>query len=411
MREDRASHEQPIRLSACLIVRDEEKRLPECLASVAFCDEVVVVDSGSTDRTKEIARAAGAVVVEHAWQGFAGQRNVALDAARGEWALEVDADERVTPSLREEILKLVTNPPPGIDNAVLPLRQVFLGARLGPSALYPAGRTRLFRRDRYRHDRRRAVHEGLWPTGRSAYLHGDLEHVLSDSLRESLRDLRRYTWLESLQIDAETGIRAALIGAAIRPATKFVYRSWLLGGWRDGWPGITKILLDCVYDSLTWVRFLNSRGGVRRRTSQPGSSANATLGRRHFGHSIGYRGPVRVLAVARGAAQAVGAQAWLEAAAREGADVVMVTDAPVVPPTVRTVHVERFGVLVLRAIAAESQRNPIEVLACPSRTERVLCRLLPAQLRGFAAPGSLASGPRELMESALNRRQSARQPG
>ena len=95
---------QPIRLSACLIVRDEEQHLPECLASVAFCDELVVVDSGSTDRTVEIALAAGATVLERQWRGFAAQRNVALDAARGEWALEVDADERITSRLREQII-------------------------------------------------------------------------------------------------------------------------------------------------------------------------------------------------------------------------------------------------------------------------------------------------------------------
>ena len=149
----------------------------------------------------EIARAAGATVIEHPWAGYPAQRNVALEAAHGEWALEVDADERVTPPLRAQIEELVSNPPNDVDNAVIPLRQIFLGARLGPSAGYPAGRVRLVRRARYRHNEHRAVHEGLWPVGRSAYLDGDLEHVLSESLRESIRDLWNYTRLESEHVD------------------------------------------------------------------------------------------------------------------------------------------------------------------------------------------------------------------
>ena len=85
---------------ACIIARDEEERLPAALASVAFCDEVVVVDSGSRDRTVELAREAGARVIEHPWHGFGVQRNVALDNATADWVLEVDADERVTPRLQ-----------------------------------------------------------------------------------------------------------------------------------------------------------------------------------------------------------------------------------------------------------------------------------------------------------------------
>src|SRR5713101_5943926 len=94
-------------LSAVVITQDEEARLPAALESVRFCDEVVVVDSGSTDRTLEIARAAGArVLVNSPWPGFVAQRNVAVEAARHDWVLALDADERVTPALREEIQAL-----------------------------------------------------------------------------------------------------------------------------------------------------------------------------------------------------------------------------------------------------------------------------------------------------------------
>ena len=131
---------------ACIIARDEEQRLPAALASVAFCDDVVVVDSGSRDRTMEVARAAGARVVEHPWRGFGMQRNVAIDAAAADWILEIDADERITPRLRAEIEEFLARPPEGVDICAVPCRDLFLGGRLGPSAKYPKYRLRLFRR-------------------------------------------------------------------------------------------------------------------------------------------------------------------------------------------------------------------------------------------------------------------------
>lgn len=410
-----ANSAHPIRLSACLIVRNEEKRLPDCLASVEFCDEIVVVDSGSTDRTLEVARAAGATVLEHPWEGFARQRNMALDAAHGVWALEVDADERITPQLRDEILTLVADPPPETDNAVIPLRQVFLGARLGPSALYPAGRTRLFRRDRYRHDDRRTVHEGLWPAGRSAYPNGDLEHILAESLRESVHDLRAYSQLESAQLPDAGPTHAVLIGMVARPVMKFLYRAWLLGGWKDGLPGITKILLDCVYDSLTWARYLRYGG---QRTAGDASAEDADQredgadggGGRHFGRVFGYCGPVRIVAVASGRRPSEAAANWLERAARDGADVALITNAPPAWANVRTATIGRAGpITVLRALAREDQRNPIEVLVPPTALARAATRLLPRHLRGRTPPPSLLADPRGVIQSALAQRPDRRQ--
>ena len=405
---------QPTHLSACLIVKNEERRLPESLESVAFCDEIIVVDSGSTDRTVEIARAAGARVLKRPWRGFATQRNIALDAADGEWALEVDADERVTPRLREEILALVNDAPPGVDNAMIPWRQIFLGARLGPSALYPACRVRLFRRECYRHDDRRTVHEGLVAAGRSAYLSGDLEHILAESLRESLDDLCSYTRLESMQLPKMSRARIVVVGVVVRPVVKFVYRVLLLRGWQDGFEGITKILLDCLYDSLTWVRYQFLGPRARRMAHFQNANDATDDGRtdqlRHFGRaSHHYGGPVRIVAIARGARESVAAHEWLEAAVCDGADVVLITDAPPCPARVRAVHLEGAGPLaVLRAIAWEEQRNPIEILLVPGRGGRAASRLLPGHLRGNLTPVSLRTEPGELIDAALTRRQTAR---
>jgi hypothetical protein len=399
-----ATSRDTIRLTACLIVRDEQERLPRCLASLAFCDEVIVVDSGSTDRTVEIARAAGATVLQRPWEGFATQRNMALDAAHGEWVLEVDADERVAPALRDEILALVADAPPDVDNAAVPFREVLFGVPLGPSALYPSCRTRLFRRERYRHDDRRAVHEGMWPAGRSAYPSGDLEHILSSSVRESVRDLRSYAWLESTQL-AEAGRAALVVGIAIRPAAKFLYRTWLLGGWRDGFAGIALIVLDCSYDSLTWIHYgrARRRAGDAARRDGSGDPFRGEAG--HFGRGFHYGGPVRIAAVARGARRTVAAHAWLEDAAGQGADVVLITDSPPSPSRVRTIEIESTGPLgILRTIAWEERRNPIEILLVPGRLGRAASRLLPRHLRGVVEPVSPLADPRRLMNAALDQR-------
>ena len=398
----------PITLSACLIVRDEEQRLPACLASVAFCDEIIVVDSGSRDRTVEIARAAGATVLEHPWEGFAIQRNVALDAAHGEWALEVDADERISPRLRDEILELVRNPPSGVDNAIIPLRQLFLGTPLGPSALYPAGRVRLFRRDAYRHDATRTVHEGLWPSGASAYLTGDLEHILAESLGESLRDLRNYTRLESEQLPDGTSLARALgLGMVLRPTAKFAYRMVILGGWRDGTPGALKILLDCLYDANTWLRYVREGRCARRRgvaatesDGATGSDATGSHGGGHFGRAIGYRGPVRIAAVARGERRTAAAESWLERAAGEGADVVLITDARPADPRVRTSAISGRGPLAaLRAVAYEEHWNTVEAIVVPSNVGRRTAGLLPGHLRGVIEPSTLDTDPRTVIDA------------
>jgi glycosyltransferase involved in cell wall biosynthesis len=176
------------RISACLIVQDEHERLPAALASVAFCDEVIVVDGGSTDDTVALAREAGAQVIESPWRGFAIQRNVAIDAARGDWILEVDADERVSPALRSSIEALLDRPPQDVGIAVCALRNRFLGGLLGPSAKYPAYRSRLFRRGAYRHDESLAVHEGLELRELPAILEGDLEHELAATLLPPLSE-------------------------------------------------------------------------------------------------------------------------------------------------------------------------------------------------------------------------------
>jgi Glycosyl transferase family 2 len=376
-------------LSACIIAKDEEARLPDCLASVAFCDEIVLVDGGSRDATAALARAAGAKVVEQDWLGFPAQRNVALDHATGDWVLEIDADERVTPALREEIERFLATPPAGVDIGALPTRHVFLGAPLGPSAKYPAYRHRLFRRASYRHDERRTVHEGLWPRGPVQPFTGDLEHLLAGSLGEAFRDTWTYARAESAQLQPPAGARAYAKGMLVRPPVKLAHRLIIGGGWRDGWRGLLRIGLEALSDALVWCWVFARRG-------QPQSAAPAAAAAGHFS-AIGRAGPARLVGVAAGARAAERASGWLRRAADGGADVVLVTDAPEAGAELRVHRLDCVGpVLVARAVEAEHQLRPIDALVAAGAAERRRMALVPRPLRGLGIV-SPDREPRELL--------------
>jgi hypothetical protein len=367
-------------LSACVIARNEEQNLPDCLASVGFCQEIVLVDSGSTDRTTELARAAGARVVEQPWLGFAAQRNVALDHASGTWVLEIDADERVSPQLRDEIERFLLDPPDGVELAGLPLREIFLGRPLGPSAKYPKYRHRLLRRGAYRHDEARTVHEGFIPAGVVHPFDGDLVHLLAASWREAVGDAWRYARLEAGQLQDASSPAAWIRGALVRPAVKLLYRLIVDGGWRDGPAGLAKISLDCATDTVVWIRHLLGRRGSERGRS--GVTASA-----HYGSRRLRQGCLRVVGVAADPAAARVAERWLATAQAAGGDVALIVQRPVAaqgPVRVRGVPGMR-PLFLIRALDAEDQLRPIDAVVAFGRRARLLLRTVPRGLRGELA--------------------------
>jgi len=379
-----------------VIARDEEQRLPACLRSLAFCDEVIVVDSGSRDRTREIAREAGARVIENPWPGFAAQRNVGLDSASGDWILEIDADERVGPELAREVRGLLDGCPPEVRMAAIPSRDIFLGGPLGPSTRYPRYRHRLFRRGAFRHDEARTVHEGLWPDGPIPALEGELRHLLASSCREAVRDAVSYARLDAAQ-RTRPGPREALTGIFVRPTAKLAYRLLLYGGWRDGWRGLARVWLECAADSLAVVLRL---GG--------GAPDGADEG---LGQQPPRRGPVRLVGVALDPSAVPRLVRWLDEAAEAGADVALIARERRGNGTVRS-HpfggrrrgdgsvpcrpLEGRGPGALtRALDAEDQIRPIDALVLAGRRERLLSKLAPRALRGAAAPLEPGQAPAE----------------
>ena len=221
-----------VALSVIVITRDEEANIAECLASVSFAREIVVVDSGSRDRTIELAVAAGARVEQTPdWPGFGPQKNRALALATQPWVLSLDADERVTPELRAEIERVVQGAG-GPDAHAMPRRSSYCGQFIAHSGWYPDRVVRLFRRGsaRFSDD---AVHERLVTQGAPGRLKGDLLHTTYPDLETMLEKLNRYSSASAGMLHAE-GRRASLAGAVARGLWAFFRTYVLRAGWLDG---------------------------------------------------------------------------------------------------------------------------------------------------------------------------------
>jgi glycosyltransferase involved in cell wall biosynthesis len=220
-------------LSVVVITLDEEAKIAQCLGSVSFADEIIVVDSGSRDRTADVARAAGARV-EHTpdWPGFGPQKNRALALATREWVFSIDADERVTPELREEILAIVRAGASAADAWDMPRRSSYCGQSMAHSGWYPDRVTRLFRRGRARFSDD-LVHERLLTEGPVGHLSSDLLHESFDNLSDVLRKLDAYSTAGAARMWLR-GSRTTLAGAVAHGFWAFVRTYVLQRGFLDG---------------------------------------------------------------------------------------------------------------------------------------------------------------------------------
>jgi len=226
-----------VKISACLIVCNEEKNLARCLTSVALLvDEIVVVDSGSTDRTAEIARSFGARVIGQPWLGYVGQKNFALDQASHPWVLSVDADEELSPELTAAVARLRGDPAadaPGAPNGYTVSRLVFYrGKWIHHGDWYPDRLVRLFRRAEARFTGGR-VHEKLEIEGHHPLLPGDLHHFTYTDPADRAQRSATYAALWA-QTAREAGRRTwpgiGVSHAALRFVRGLIFKRGLLDG-------------------------------------------------------------------------------------------------------------------------------------------------------------------------------------
>lgn len=238
------------KVSVIMIARDEEDRLPATLASVAFAGEVVVlVDSATTDRTEEVARAAGARVLTSPFDGFGRLKNRALAAASRPWILSLDADEAVTPPLREEICRLVENEP-DLDAYRVPIQLEFMGRALRFGRDTVVTPLRLFRKERARFSDD-PVHERLIFAGPSGTLRGSVRHRSYRDLGHYMEKLDRYTTLAALS-KSQRGKRFHAAAIPFRAVWEFLDRAVLRLGFLDGLPGLSYAALS---SASTYVKY------------------------------------------------------------------------------------------------------------------------------------------------------------
>ena len=241
-------------LSVILITRNEEANIAECLASVGFADELVVVDSGSSDATVERARAAGARVLQTTdWPGFGPQKNRALDLASQPWVLSLDADERVTPELREELLALLRQGQPAGEVWSVPRLSSYCGQFMRHGGWYPDRVVRLFRRGaaRFSDD---LVHERLVTTQPVRPLRHHLLHYTYRDLEAMLHKMNSYS-TAGAQMMRTAGRRGSLGQAVGRGLWAFV-RSYVLRlGFLDGRMGF---VLAFSAAENTYYKYLKS---------------------------------------------------------------------------------------------------------------------------------------------------------
>jgi len=241
-----------------IITRDAAHQIEACLASVAFADEIVVVDSGSRDGTPEIAARHGARVVRQDWLGYGRQKQFAVGQATHDWVLCIDADERVSPPLRASIEAALRAP--AAAGYAMPRCNFFLGRWLRHGEGYPDWSLRLFdrRRGRWSED---PVHEKVVCEGEAGRLEGDLLHESCDTLAAYLDKQNRYT---SLQAEAlhRAGRRAHAGHLLLSPLLRFVRFYVLRLGFLDGVAGLVHILIGCNNSFVKYAKLieLNKRG-------------------------------------------------------------------------------------------------------------------------------------------------------
>jgi glycosyltransferase involved in cell wall biosynthesis len=233
-------------LSAAVIARDEETTIEECLESVAFADErLVLVDAATRDRTRELARAVGARVEERAFDNFAAQRDAALKLATSDWVLFVDADERVPPGLRDEVHTTIAAPG-GCRGYWVPRHNYLMGRVLRHAGWFPDYQLRLLKKDAAHFDPLRVVHEVAIVDGPVGHLREALVHFNYRTLREFVNKQERYSPLEAERWLVTFGRPRprALIG---QPVREFWRRYVELGGYREGGLGLLLSLLLAYY--------------------------------------------------------------------------------------------------------------------------------------------------------------------
>lgn len=256
-----------MRLAIIVLTRDEERHIRDCLASVRdFADELLVLDSGSLDRTVEIAREMGARVEARPFTNYARQRNTAIDLVESDWIFFIDADERATRALGQEVRFVIENCPSAVAGFWVPRRNVIFGKEIRHTGWSPDYQPRLLRRGKGRFDPAREVHELLLWEGETRRLREPLVHFNYETVAQFRTRNTKYTRSEA-RLWFEEGKRARLRGFVGQPLREFLRRYFSLQGWRDGGHGLLLSVLTAYY-ALVRQKMLWDLGRARKQGSK-----------------------------------------------------------------------------------------------------------------------------------------------
>lgn len=260
------------KLTAMVMTLNEEAHLPECLARLAWADEMLVVDSFSTDRTVALAEAAGARVVQHPFADYSSQINWGFEQARGEWVLLIDADELVTPELRDSIVKTLAAEP--AHNVYAVVRDAFFLERPMRASSWSNDRIpRLFRRGTVRYSG--SVHQSInRDAGTVGLLDGKLLHHTYDSIEHYFAKIQRYTTLGARDAYL-AGKRASLATIFLGSWWRFFHNYFLRGEILDGRMGLLSSGLAATYSFIKYAKMWGLADADRRRAAT-GTAAGAS---------------------------------------------------------------------------------------------------------------------------------------
>ncbi|HKE29502.1 MAG TPA: glycosyltransferase family 2 protein [Bryobacteraceae bacterium] len=243
-----------MRITATIITLNEERNIARAIESLRCCDEILIVDSGSADRTIELAEKLGARVIDGNWRGYAGQKNWAAEQAAHDWVLSLDADEALSEALEAEIWSLKKSGP-GCDAYTMPRLARYLGRWILHGGWYPDRKVRLY-------DRRKAkwvgdfVHESVSVDGRVGHLDANLLHFTCESLSEHIKTMDRYTTLAAQELAARR-VKVPLGRILFAPAWTFVKSYAVQRGFLDGAEGLIIAYMAAFYTFLKYSKARN----------------------------------------------------------------------------------------------------------------------------------------------------------
>lgn len=247
------------KLSVTIITKNEAADIGQAIATVSWADEVLVVDAESHDETRAIAERLGCRVLVRPWDGYVSQKNFAAGAASHDWILSLDADERITPALADEVQAMLGSEP-AARGYRLPRVTWHLGRWIRSTDWFPDHQLRLYDRRHGRWDGRH-VHESVRVEGAVGTLKGEIQHYAYRDIADHLETIDRYTTLAARQMH-ERGRRAGAADLLLQAPAAFARNYLLRGGFRDGTPGLIVSVLNAYYVFLKFAKLWELSGGT-----------------------------------------------------------------------------------------------------------------------------------------------------